>query len=104
MSDRTGTLYTGSLNLTDLLAFARAQHSAFTRSPRNEKAYVNISIWVNEEPNKIGQEVSIQLQSKKDARDAEEVDGKPNYIGGGKKWTPKPVNGTDPEFVDDLPF
>ena len=51
-------LRTASLCLSDILEAAKAGHTAFSRSDKNEKVYFNIAIWDNEEVNKFGQNVS----------------------------------------------
>lgn len=98
------TLLGGSLCLTDINANAKIGHSAFTKAA-NGKIYFNINIWLNDEKDKYGNTVSIQLNSKKDLRDTE---GK-IYIGNAK-----PAEKQDPEALapsdvtipddDDLPF
>jgi hypothetical protein len=72
-------LLTGSVCLTDLIEQAKKKHSAFSKA-KNDKIYGNIAIWINDEPDKYGNTVSIQLNSEKDKRDAE---GK-IYIGNAK--------------------
>lgn len=98
------TLLGGSLCLTDINANAKLGHSAFSKAD-NGKIYFNINIWLNDEKDKYGNTASIQLNSKKDLRDAE---GK-IYIGNAK-----PVEAAQPEPLpagdeglpddDDLPF
>lgn len=101
-------LRSASLCLTDILEAAKAGHSAFERSEKNKKLYFRVSIWDNEEKNKFGQDVSIQLNPKKDT-DFERL-----YVGNGEKqdYTPAPaVTTNSPETPivagneeDDLPF
>ena len=99
-------LRTASLCFTDILAAAKAGHTAFSRSEKNQKVYFNISIWDNDEKNKYGQDVSIQLSPAKDT-DAEKL-----YVGNGKKqeYTPNTSTNTPEAPVvpegegDDLPF
>jgi hypothetical protein len=55
-------------------------HSAFTKHS-NGRTYVNVTIWNNDEVDNYGNNVSVQLNSKKEMRDAE---GKV-YVGNGKK-------------------
>jgi hypothetical protein len=71
-----------SLCLTDLGDKYRAGHSAFSKG-NNSKIYVNITSWINDEPDKFGNDVSHQLNSKQDQREAE---GKV-YVGNGKTAT-----------------
>lgn len=98
-------LLTGSVCLTDLIEQAKKKHSAFSKA-NNGKIYGNIALWMNDEPDKYGNTVSIQLNSEKDKRDAE---GK-IYIGNAKPIGTQqaaPIAETDtnelPE-TDDLPF
>lgn len=99
-------LRTASLCLTDILSAAKAGHTAFSRSDKNQKVYFNVSIWDNDEKNKFGQDVSIQLSPKKDT-DSERL-----YIGNGEKqeYTPAVTTNTPEAPVvpegegDDLPF
>ena len=92
----------GSICITDLMAAAKAAHSSCTRA-KNGKAYADIVLWVNETPDQYGNTVSIQLNSKKEAR---ETEGKV-YIGNAKPLpgdkTAAPANNA-PEYDDDLPF
>lgn len=57
-------MYYGSLNLSDILKNAKLPHSAFVRAGKENKAFVNVQIWINEEPDKYGNHVSIKLNSK----------------------------------------
>lgn len=92
------TLLNGSICLTDLIAQAKAGHSAFTKA-KNGKIYFNFSQWVNEEPDQYKNHSSLLLNSTKDMRDAE---GK-IYIGNAKKseFTPDPVSEDDRNNLDD---
>lgn len=99
-------LFSGSICLTDLIEKAKQGHSAFSRS-QNGKVYFNILIWENEEIDKFGNIMSIQLSSKKENRDKEGN----IYIGNAKKFEkqePKPLNQNDinelTSPLDDLPF
>lgn len=94
----------GSLCLTDINANAKIGHSAFTKA-KNGKIYFNINIWLNDEADKYGNTVSIQLNSTKENRDAE---GK-IYIGNAKPVEaapPEPLGAGDDSIPDDdgLPF
>ncbi len=96
-------LFYGSICVTDIINHAKKQHSAFTKAD-NGKIYANVNVWLNEEEDKFGNIVSVQLNPKKDRA---EEDGKP-YIGNMKKSEPKPIQPQDLEqmqdVVDDLPF
>lgn len=71
--------------------------------------FLNIDIWVNDEPNQWGQNVSINEQQTKDERERKD---KKNYIGNGKTMEPgatsKPANVTPSRPAnnqdDSLPF
>ena len=100
-------LFTGSICLTDLLEQAKKTHSAFTRSQANQKVYVNILVWENDEKDKYDNTHSFQLNSTKDKKEAE---GK-IYIGNAKpieRKEPVPLSQDDAktftDAVDDLPF
>ena len=100
-------LFHGSINLTDILKNAKLPHSAFVRAGKENKAFVNIQIWVNDEPDKFGNHVSIKLNSK----DAESGKLEGNvYIGQAKKSEPKAPEQMTAESAaelptdDDLPF
>ena len=100
-------LFTGSICLTDLLEQAKKAHSAFSRSQANNKVYVNILVWENDEKDKYDNTHSFQLNSHKDKKDAE---GK-IYIGNAKpieKKEPLPLTAEDAStFIpgdDGLPF
>lgn len=99
-------LFSGSINISELLDKAKQKHSAFTKA-ENGKIYCNINIWLNAEPDKYGNSISLQLSSKKDMRESE---GKV-YIGNAKEFErkdPKPVSDKDAKSIsdiaDDLPF
>lgn len=63
---------TGSLCLNDILDALKANHSAFYKSEKNGKTYINIKEWINDEPDEYGRHASIQLNSAKDAPEAEQ--------------------------------
>lgn len=99
-------LINASICFTDLMDLAKKPHSAFTRSDKNHKAYVSVQIWINDEPDKYGNDVSLMMNSTQKSKD---VEGKV-YIGNGKtvnfdKKEPQkqdPFNA--PVVNDDLPF
>lgn len=101
-------LINASICFTDLMELAKKPHSAFSRSKKNHKAYVDIQIWINDEPDKFGNDVSLMMNSKKESR---EVEGKV-YIGNGKTSTfgqsetktEKPDPFGEPIKADDFPF
>lgn len=99
-------LYLGSICLTDLINKAKEKHSAFNKATKNDKIYANILLWENEEPDKYGNVISIQLSSSKEMQGHEIK----TYIGNAKpfeKKEPEPLNDNDVNDisdVDDLPF
>jgi len=95
-----------SIDLTKFkeLLQANPNHSAFTKHA-NGRMYVNITIWENDEVDKFGNNVSLQVNSKKEQRDAE---GK-HYVGNGKKSGSAPQQAAAPVQVPvttstELPF
>ena len=85
-------LFGGSICITDLLDKIKSGHSSFSKSIKNGKVYSNILVWVNEEKDEFGNNISIQLSSSKEKRESE---GK-IYIGNAKKLeTSKPVSSSD---------
>ncbi len=96
-------LFYGSICLTDLINHAKKQHSAFTKA-ENGKIYANVNVWLNEEEDKFGNNMAIQLNPKKENIDS---DGRP-YFGNMKKSEPKPITSNDLESmqddIDGLPF
>lgn len=98
-------LINASICFTDLMDLAKKPHSAFTRA-KNNKAYVSVQIWINDEPDKYGNDVSLMLNSTKESK---EVEGKV-YVGNGKtsnysKTETKKQDPFDQSVTkDDLPF
>jgi len=97
--------YYGSINFTDLLEAAKAGHDGFAKSEKNGKIYVNVTVWLNDEVDKYGNIMSIQVNEKKDSPDFKKF-----YIGNLKRGT-----GTDGTVIpladrnslpddNDLPF
>lgn len=100
-------LLNGSLDLTLILEKAKAKHSSFSKSTKNNHIYFNITQWVNDEPNEYGQHSSLLLNSSKEGK---ETEGKV-YIGNAKKveggGNQEPLKETDTTEIpntDDLPF
>jgi hypothetical protein len=99
-------LFTGSICLTDLIDMAKRQHSAYMKAKSNGKIYVNVKIWLNDEPDKFGNSIGLQLNSSKEKKDSEPT----FYIGNAKKVevaAPQPLTNSDIsglDLPDDLPF
>lgn len=108
----------GSLSFTEIYDQAKKGHSAF-RKAENGKIYFDVTIWLNDQKDKYGNDMSIQINPKKDRK---EIDGNP-YIGNAKlaeqqntpvssrdipdEMTPISTstgNTTGSEPIDDLPF
>lgn len=97
-----GRMITGSIDLTKLLEQARLQHSAFKKAD-NGHIYINVLVWENDQPDKFGNNFSVQLNAKKDAPDTEKkiYIGNMKYQEGGGGG---PVAATEIPADDDLPF
>lgn len=93
----------GSICLSDLINYVKKQHSAFSKAD-NGKIYANVNVWLNDEPDKFGNNMSIQLNPKKERV---EEDGRP-YFGNFKLSENKPIDPNDTiemqDAIDDLPF
>ena len=96
------TLYGASLNITKAMAAAKTGHSAFSKG-KNGDIYCNLNVWLNDTPDQYGNDMSLQLNSKKELREAE---GK-IYVGNGKKAqaaAPEAVKVEDFPDIESLPF
>jgi hypothetical protein len=97
-------LFTGSICLSDLIDMAKRQHSAYTKAQSNGKIYVNVKIWLNDEPDKYNNIIGLQLNSSKDKKETEPA----FYIGNARRvevTAPQPISASDVETLDDgLPF
>lgn len=90
------TMYYGSICLTDMLEKAKQKHSAFTKA-QNGKIYCNVNVWLNDQKDKYGNVMAVQLNSSKENRDAE---GKV-YIGNMKQSDgPAPISDNDTSDLD----
>lgn len=94
-------LYYGSLNISDLIDQLKQKHSAFTKA-QNGKIYASVSVWLNDEKDKFGNIMSVQITPSKEMKDVE----KKMYIGnlkeseGAKPISDKDVNGIDVPYSD----
>lgn len=85
-------LFAGSLCLTDILEAAKNGHSAFSKSAKNDKVYFNVATWQNDQPDKYGNIMSHQLNSRKEMRESEPA----FYIGNSKQMeSSKPISNND---------
>jgi hypothetical protein len=73
----------GSINLTKILEQAKEKHTAFQKAA-NGNVYFNINVWLNDEPDKYGNILSLKLSATKEAIAADETTGK-IYIGNCKE-------------------
>ena len=94
----------GSLCYTEIVAQAKNGHPAFSRA-QNGKVYFNIDVWLNDEPDKLGNTISVSLAKKK-GEDIKSV-----TIGNLKSneqapqiTPPKATTESKSEDDDDLPF
>jgi hypothetical protein len=100
-----GQLINVSIDFAELLAKAKAAHSAFTRGKKNGKPYLALTIWVNDDVDQFGNDVAVQLNSSKEKKSAEGI----IYVGHGRTANAKlKLDKTNAapavEYKDDLPF
>jgi hypothetical protein len=92
----SGQLFYGSVCLTDLIELAKKKHSAFTKG-NNGKIYAAVNIWLNDEKDKFGNIMSVQINPSKEMKDLEDR----VYIGNLKQSEgPKPVSDRDVNGLD----
>ena len=89
----------GSICLDDLFAASKAGHSSIATA-KNGKKYANICIWHNPEPDKFGNDGSIQLNSTKEKRESESK----IYIGNIKNPGTGNQTQASQSGNDDIPF
>ena len=98
-----GQLFYGSICLTDLIEKAKSKHSGFSKG-QNGKIYVNVNIWLNDNQDKFGNIMSIQVNPSKEKKDIDER----FYIGNCKQSDgPKPISDRDTSGLDvdlDIPI
>lgn len=80
----------GSICITDLVDLAHKKHSAYSKAD-NGKIYANVTVWLNDEKDKYGNIMAVQLNPKKELR---EQDGQ-QYVGNMKEAEAKPVTSRD---------
>lgn len=93
----------GSINLSKLNANAKIGHSAFTKAGKDNEIFVNVTLWVNDEPDKFGNTMSVQLNPKQESGDEKVYFG--NFKPSERK-EPEPLPKGDASIPedDDLPF
>ena len=95
----------GSICHTDYMESVKSGKFKGVKSEKNGKIYVNVKVWVNDEPDQFGNSATIQLAKKDEFKD-EKVN---SYIGNLKESERKePEEITEKDFLDDddldLPF
>lgn len=81
----------GSIDVTRFLEELKGKHSGFYKG-NNGKVYANAQVWLNEQPDKYGNVLSIKINPSKDKKDIE----KAFYLGNLKKSDgPKPIGDND---------
>ena len=90
-----------SLNFAELMARAKASHSAFSRS-NSGVPYLSLTVWINDSPDQYGNDVKVTLNSSKAKKESEGM----IYVGNGStnKASGKKQNQSTAAPVDDLPF
>lgn len=83
-------MFYGQLNMTELIDAMKAQHSAFRKvaskkNPGTEIIFANVTMWENDQADQFGNTISLQLNSREDAK---AIEGKV-YIGNLKLSVPK---------------
>lgn len=90
-------LFFGSICLTDLIEQAKKKHSAFTKG-NNGKIYASVNVWLNDNVDKFGNIMSMQINPSKEMKDLEDR----LYIGNLKQSDgPKPISDIDAGGIDD---
>jgi len=90
-------LFYGSLCISDLVDQLKQKHSAFSKA-QNGKIYANVSVWLNDEKDKFGNIMSVQITPSKGMKDVE----KKMYIGNLKESEgAKPVSDKDISGIGD---
>lgn len=91
-----GQLFYGSVCLTDMIELAKKKHSAFSKG-NNGKIYANVNVWLNDEKDKYGNIMSVQINPTKEMKDLEDR----VYIGNLKESErAKPVSDRDINSLD----
>lgn len=91
-----GQLFYGSICLSDLIEEAKKKHSAFTKG-NNGKIYASVNVWLNDDLDKFGNIMSVQISPSKQMKDVE----KRIYIGNLKESEgPKQISDRDASGID----
>ena len=98
-----GELYTGSIDYSELIELLKTGKYSTFQSEKTGKKYINVSVWINPEPDKFGNDGSIQLNPKKEHRN----EGLKRYVGNVKHFKFAAQEVAADSFSDeeeDLPF
>jgi len=99
--------FNASINITRLFEAFKAKHSAFSKSEKTGEMFCNLTLFINDQPDQYDNDGSIKLNSKKEKREAEKDLFKKGYVGNfkaNKSNEPAPINDSDTQEYDDLPF
>lgn len=84
-------LLNGSICFSDLVEAAKEKHSAFKKAD-NGKVYFNLTVWINDEKDKYGNDAAIQIRPAKDGA------GEKKYIGNLKY--PEKLESTNEDILE----
>lgn len=90
-----GQILNGSICLTDI------PKEKITKSEKNGKLYLNINVFINDEPDQYNNNGAIAIQQSKDEREAKT---KRVYIGNVKFSQQQPAQAAPAAVLNDLPF
>ena len=98
-------MYYGQINMTELIDAMKEKHSAFKKisskkTPGKEIILANVTMWENDQPDQYGNTISLQLNSREDAK---ALEGKV-YIANLKLSVPKenPITQKDVNALNEL--
>lgn len=92
----------GSICLTDISNAYKAGHPGITKSEKNGKIYVNLTVWVNDTPDQYGNDAGVQISQPKDHTEKAVYIGNLKHAGGQQAQAQQtPIE----DVIDDqLPF
>ena len=90
-----GQILNGSICLTDI------PKEKITKSEKNGKIYLNINVFINDEPDQYNNNGAIAIQQSKEEREAK---AKRVYIGNVKFSQQQPAQAAPAAVLNDLPF
>lgn len=95
-------LFYGSICLTDMIEAGKQGHSAFKKA-ENGKMYVSVNVWINDEPDRFGNNASVQINPTKESGHEKKYVGNLK-ISEVKTSEPRQADIGDFDNMDDLPF